>query len=242
MLFRSINDFQARELTERMLLIGGLRQRAALLLETVYLARDEIRDLVRRLRSTGALTTELLVRAVVSGGRELFEAAGAELAGVSPERIAGFVREPYGPGFAALYRRMGLPSRFLAPFRSALAAVVEFASDDTTRVSCPIVSRMISACENAGAMGPSNLVPLLRRLEAQAALWETRALAERREAALLEEEAESAASFGTIEPASSRMLSLLRHLESDETLADMEGALAAFSPRWDALGGASLAA
>jgi len=42
-----INDFQARELTERMLEIGGLRQRAARLLETVYLERDEIRDLVR---------------------------------------------------------------------------------------------------------------------------------------------------------------------------------------------------
>ena len=42
-----INDFQARELTERMLEIGGLRQRAARLLETVYQARDEVRDLVR---------------------------------------------------------------------------------------------------------------------------------------------------------------------------------------------------
>jgi golgin subfamily B member 1 len=42
-----INDYQARELTERMLEIGGLRQRAARLLESVYQARDEIRDLVR---------------------------------------------------------------------------------------------------------------------------------------------------------------------------------------------------
>jgi len=42
-----INDFQARELSERMLEIGGLRQRAARLLENVYVARDEIRDLVR---------------------------------------------------------------------------------------------------------------------------------------------------------------------------------------------------
>ena len=53
-----INDFQARELAERMLAIGGLRQRAARLLETVYSARDEIRDLVRvlevRLESFGS--------------------------------------------------------------------------------------------------------------------------------------------------------------------------------------------
>ena len=53
-----INDYQARELTERMLEIGGLRQRAARLLESVYQARDEIRDLVRvlevRLEAFGA--------------------------------------------------------------------------------------------------------------------------------------------------------------------------------------------
>ncbi len=53
-----INDYQARELAERMLEIGGLRQRAALLLEGVYEARDEIRDLVRvlevRLEGFGA--------------------------------------------------------------------------------------------------------------------------------------------------------------------------------------------
>ncbi|MEP7050833.1 MAG: tetratricopeptide repeat protein [Pseudomonadota bacterium] len=42
-----INDYQARELAERLLEIGGLRQRAARMLETVYEARDEIRDLVR---------------------------------------------------------------------------------------------------------------------------------------------------------------------------------------------------
>jgi golgin subfamily B member 1 len=42
-----LNDYQARELAERMLEIGGLRARAARMLETVYETRDEIRDLVR---------------------------------------------------------------------------------------------------------------------------------------------------------------------------------------------------
>ncbi|HEY4103998.1 MAG TPA: tetratricopeptide repeat protein, partial [Polyangiaceae bacterium] len=53
-----LNDYQARELAERMLEIGGLRARAARMLETVYETRDEIRDLVRvleiRLESFGA--------------------------------------------------------------------------------------------------------------------------------------------------------------------------------------------
>jgi tetratricopeptide (TPR) repeat protein len=42
-----VGDYQARELAERMLAIGELRPRAARALETVYEARDEVRDLVR---------------------------------------------------------------------------------------------------------------------------------------------------------------------------------------------------
>ncbi|MEZ4225660.1 MAG: tetratricopeptide repeat protein [Polyangiaceae bacterium] len=41
------NDYDARELAERLLEIGNLRLRAARMLETVYEARDEVRDLVR---------------------------------------------------------------------------------------------------------------------------------------------------------------------------------------------------
>ncbi len=42
-----ISDYEARGLAERMLEIGELRQRAASMLEAVYEARNEIRDLVR---------------------------------------------------------------------------------------------------------------------------------------------------------------------------------------------------
>jgi len=41
------NDYDARELAEKMLEIGSLRGRAARMLESVYEGRDEIRDLVR---------------------------------------------------------------------------------------------------------------------------------------------------------------------------------------------------
>ncbi len=41
------NDYDARELAEKMLEIGSLRGRSAHMLESVYEARDEIRDLVR---------------------------------------------------------------------------------------------------------------------------------------------------------------------------------------------------
>ncbi len=52
------NDYNARELAEKLLEIGSLRGRAARMLETVYEQRDEMRDLVRvlaiRLEEMGA--------------------------------------------------------------------------------------------------------------------------------------------------------------------------------------------
>lgn len=42
-----VNDFEARELAEKLLEIGQLRGRAARMLETVYESREETRDLVR---------------------------------------------------------------------------------------------------------------------------------------------------------------------------------------------------
>ncbi len=45
------NDYEARELAERLLGIGTMQGRAARALETIYEARDEIRDLVRVLRA-----------------------------------------------------------------------------------------------------------------------------------------------------------------------------------------------
>lgn len=46
-LAEQVNDFEARELAEKLLEIGQLRGRAARMLETVYETREETRDLVR---------------------------------------------------------------------------------------------------------------------------------------------------------------------------------------------------
>lgn len=60
-----VSDYEARELAERMLAIGELRPRAARALETVYEARDEVRDLVRVL----AIRLESLTSAEVAEER-----------------------------------------------------------------------------------------------------------------------------------------------------------------------------
>jgi uncharacterized protein (DUF2336 family) len=190
----------------------------------------EVSDLVRHLRTTGALTTALLLRALVSGDRGFFDAAAVELTGMSAERIAGFTREPFGLGFAALYRRMGLPGPFLPPFRAALAALEDFPADHGDRVLRPIVARVIACCESEQSPGLPRLLSLLRRLEAEAALGEARAVQEGAPAAQAElqrgEQAALAPPIIVIEPGLVRMLSLLRSLEeeAEATLAELEAA------------------
>jgi uncharacterized protein (DUF2336 family) len=139
----------------------------------------EVRELVRHLRAKGALTAALLMRALISGGRSFFEAAARELSGLTVEQVAAFLRNPDAAGFAALYRRMGLPAHFLAPFRAALVIGEEFAGEETGLASRPIVSRVIAACENFADKELGGLLALLRRLEKEAALEEARAIAER---------------------------------------------------------------
>jgi uncharacterized protein (DUF2336 family) len=189
---------------------------------------DEVRDLMRHLRATGVLTAALLIRALVCGDRDFFNAAAAELTGLPPNRIAGFVREPFGPGFAALCRRMALPRYFLPPFRAALAALEELGGEHGDRILRPVVSRMIVCCESDGSPELSRLLSLLRRLEAESALGEARAISQsaapRQGVSRPEMQSTLAPPVVVIERGLARMLSLLHRLEEEAaaTLAEFE--------------------
>jgi uncharacterized protein (DUF2336 family) len=185
----------------------------------------EVRDLMRRLRATGGLTIALLLRALVCGDRGFFIAAAAELTGVSPERTEGFVREPFGVAFAALFRRMGLPGQFLRPFRVALAALEQCEGEKVDTVLLPVISRIIASCQNEGSAGFSRLLSLLHRLEAEAVLAEARTA--------LESVATPPFEFLLTEPTAieppvvierglARMLDLLCHLEEQAEHGSVE--------------------
>jgi uncharacterized protein (DUF2336 family) len=201
----------------------------------------ELADLMRHLRASGDLTVSLLVRALIAGGRDFFVAAAAELSGVSQYRIAGFVREPHGSGFAALYRRTGLPQQFLTPFRLALATLEELGTQEADRASGPIISRLISACGSEGAADFSDLMPLLRRFETEAALREARALAATSAAGLDADDA-FMSPMAAIEPGVGKLLLLLRGLEADSALAELETAPSFFEGSPEFVAGESLAA
>jgi uncharacterized protein (DUF2336 family) len=141
-------------------------------------AHGELADLAHHLRQSGALTAALLMRALISGNGAFFSAAAAELSGLTPGRVAGIIRDPFGPGFGALHRRMGLTAPMLAPFRVALASLPEFEGAASARAFRPIIARVIGVCEAARSSDLAKLLSLLRRIEAEAALEEARAFAD----------------------------------------------------------------
>jgi uncharacterized protein (DUF2336 family) len=139
---------------------------------------QDLADLVRHLRASGALTGAILMRALIYGNRRFFSAAAAELSGLAIGRAVGFAREPFGWGFAALFHKMGLPSHFLAPFRVALAALEELRCEGADRPLGVVIDRVIATCEAANSADLARLLAVLRRLEAEAAVDEARVYAE----------------------------------------------------------------
>jgi uncharacterized protein (DUF2336 family) len=132
---------------------------------------------VRFLRESGQLTTALLLRALLSGERGLFDAALADLAGIGRDRAVGLINNPDGGGFAALFTRAGLPEALLPVFRFSLAALAKGPAQDEFAdggVQRSLVERVLERCEKAESAGGAPVLGLLRRLHAEAARQEAR--------------------------------------------------------------------
>lgn len=141
------DDSDARELCERLLEIGELRQRAARILETVYEARDEVRSLVRVLdiRREGAdddaEKRELLHRISALRDERLHDDAGAfatlaELLPLEPEDAAS--RE----SFIEIGRRLGEHERMAGVLRRTADASV------TPATRGEILMKVAEICED----------------------------------------------------------------------------------------------
>jgi uncharacterized protein (DUF2336 family) len=134
---------------------------------------DDLRRLVADVRHRGQLTPALILRALLSLNLSLVEAAFAELTGFRPARVAGLLHDPWGVGFAALFRRAGLPTRLKPAFEAALAAFRAIGSPEATpagaRLSRRMVRRVLSACAELPREEGEKLLALLRRFEVEAA-------------------------------------------------------------------------
>jgi uncharacterized protein (DUF2336 family) len=130
---------------------------------------DERADLTRALRAAGSLTPALLLRSLLGGERVLFAQALAELSGLPLPRVAAFILEPQGEGFAALARRAGLKTGALFAFRAALAAIRTQAGAPGDALKLPLVQKVIDACEQRDDPALTKVRALLWRFAAEAA-------------------------------------------------------------------------
>jgi uncharacterized protein (DUF2336 family) len=138
---------------------------------------EDMASLVRHLRATGQLTAGLILRALLSGNLELFDAALAELSGLPRARVSALLHDGGGASVQALLIRAGLPRSTFAAFRVALEACHENGFVDTigsaARLRRRMVERVLTHCEtDRGATEP--LLILLRRFATESAREEAR--------------------------------------------------------------------
>lgn len=136
----------------------------------------EMMNFVAHLRRCGRLTAGLLLRGLLCGNKYLLELALCELSGVAMPRVIGLVRESKGAGFAALYRKAGMPERLLPAFVAGLDAVAKFGSGGpmNARLQRPVIESVLRACASVNTGELDQLIAALRRLEAEAARGEAR--------------------------------------------------------------------
>src|SRR6516225_3624240 len=138
---------------------------------------EDMQGLVRHLRATSQLTAGLILRALLSGNFELFNAALAELSEMPPSRVAALLHVRGGASLHALLRRAGFPESTFAAFQVALEACHENGFVDThdgaARLRRRMVERVLTHCAtDRGATEP--LLILLRRFATESAREEAR--------------------------------------------------------------------
>jgi uncharacterized protein (DUF2336 family) len=138
---------------------------------------EDMRGLVQHLRATGQLTAGLILRALLSGNLELFEAALAELSGLPPARVSALLHDRGGASVHALLQRAGLPESTFAAFRAVLDVSNEHGFADTldgaARLRRRMVERVLTLCETSEQVAEPLLI-LLRRFATESAREEAR--------------------------------------------------------------------
>ena len=138
---------------------------------------DDMCGLVRHLRATGQLTAGLILRALLSGNLELFDAALAELSELPLARVCALLHDRGGASLQALLRRAGLPPSTFAAFQMALDVCHETGFVDSiggaARLRRRMVERVLTHCET-DSQAAEPLLILLRRFATESAREEAR--------------------------------------------------------------------
>jgi uncharacterized protein (DUF2336 family) len=142
---------------------------------------DDMRGLIAHLRATSQLTAGLILRALLSGNLELFEASLAELSDLPRSRVSALLLDRGEASLVALLQRAGLPESTFAAFRAALDVIHETGFTDTlsgaARLRRRMVERVLTQCE-ADDNPAAPLLILLRRFATESAREEARLFCE----------------------------------------------------------------
>lgn len=134
---------------------------------------DELVALVGHLRTSGQLTTALLVRSMCAGEIRFLEAVLADLSGLPASRVYALLLEGRPAALRALFNRAGLPQASHAAFISALEVWRELDYDggaaDVPRFGLRMVERILTRYQQLAPGEVDDLLALFRRLAAEAA-------------------------------------------------------------------------
>ncbi|AMJ60409.1 DUF2336 domain-containing protein [Bosea sp. PAMC 26642] len=137
--------------------------------------------IVEVLRAHGRLTPSLMLRSLLSREPALAEAAFTMLSGLPATRVAALLRGQRGAGLSALYRKAGLPAALQPAFTAAILALNAQGFDQGgggRGIDRTILAQVMIACEALDGPEGDALMGLLRRIDAEAAREEARAMAD----------------------------------------------------------------
>ncbi|HEV2508083.1 DUF2336 domain-containing protein [Bosea sp. (in: a-proteobacteria)] len=132
------------------------------------------------LRENGRLTPGVILRSLLSGEPALAEAAFAALSDLPLKRVRALLWDKRGAGLKALYRKAAMPEGLLPAFAAAVEALKQAGPGLHCRggIDRDLLAEVLIACEGLEGPGANALMALLRRLDAEAARDEARALAD----------------------------------------------------------------
>lgn len=132
------------------------------------------------LRENGRLTPGVILRSLLSGEPALAEAALAALSDLPLQRVRALLWDRRGAGLKALYRKAAMPEALLPAFAAAVEALKQAGPDQRRSggIDRDLLAEVLIACEGLEGPQANALMALLRRLDAEAARDEARALAD----------------------------------------------------------------
>ena len=136
----------------------------------------DLAELVQWLRAGEHLTVSLLLRALVGADTRLFRQSVAEMASLPPSRVEGLLHDARGSGFAALYRKAGMPTRLLPAFRVAFE-LAHKAGRNSLGVDHLLATNMLRAIEALEDPALAPVIALLWHLASEGAREDARSIA-----------------------------------------------------------------